>query len=702
MEIVYYYELVATALILILGGFILLNKFANSTHRIFFLLALVIAGYVFGNFLIEYTSHHGLSILFSQRLTIFFAALHPPLLIMFSWYFPVNQIKLSKIKVLLLWIPSIFFSFISFSNIYIKELIVRNGVRYGEFSVHYKIFGLYFALYVFISLFILFKKFGQKEYKESKNQIFIMLMGFLVSYTIGSIFSLYLPILNKHKFELIGPMGVLILLTVMTYAILKHELMDIRLAVTRTVSYGLVVSGIFLSILLAFYGLATIPILQLLAILALSVFWAFTAIPLSNFLVTTAKRKFIRGYYESDKIITKLSDDLFEESDRLTIINNVEDTLYDAFELERTSIIVAVRDSDNMLSHYLLVDKETDNSIRLEKESKLISYLKNYPGYVLFDNLEKDVCKLLIQIGYKANEQCILLPLSSPEILEGIIIMGKRSSQKEYSQKDFDFIKQIKTFVSAIFYKLTPYEKIEKNFLANQKRLHDAEIQILRSKKNESVGHLHRQFSHELRTPLNCIMHLTESLDTKPEDEPKKQEIFEEINNALSIVKETLRLSKSDGLEDRIESLLDINDAINGCLKLIPASGYTVKQELMPLPKTLGVYRDMQMVFTNLMANAREAMPDGGTVTIKSYMEGKDIYIKFSDTGRGIPDDMKAKVWQPYISGNQTEYGNDTGGRGWGLTIVNRIIEEHQGYISFDSEVGKGTTFTIRLPIRTE
>jgi len=688
-------SLVATSSLLF--GIMILIRVKDKKVNIFaFLLFMTITVWAFGRAMMNVVDLKSTA-LFWTRFSYLGSVWMPYIFLLFCW----SNLKVRVNKLVAYGLAVFFFIlfFSVFTNNFIADLSPKLIFHFYESpgGYFYNVFSFSYTLVLIYSHIILFKFFNKAEGPIKTRVLYLMLaslIGFLPSSTT-------FPLVFDIP---VYPFGVPIMILyplVVFYAITKHELMDIRMAITKTVSYGIVITAIILSTVLAYLGLADLKVFQILAVMALSLFWAFTAIPLSNFLVTTAKRKFIRGQYESDKVINVLSEKISEEANRRTIISSIEDALSEAFELERTSIIVAVRDESNVLSHYILIDSETEASIQIEKDTALISFLSKSPGYVLFDSLEVDVQSILRKIGYKTNKQCILLPLSSPEILEGIIVLGKRSSQKAYVQKDYDFINQIKTFVSAILYKLTPYEKIEKKFLANQKKLHDAEVQILRSKKNESVGHVHRQFSHELRTPLNCIMHLTDSLDINPEQESIKKEIFEEIDNALDIVKETLRLSKTDELDERIECMIDINDAITASLKLMPASGYDVKQELSQLPQTLGVFRDIQMVFTNLMSNARDAMPEGGVVSIKTNLKGSDIYIEFSDTGCGIAADMKSKVWQPYISGNQTEFGNDSGGRGWGLTIVNRIIEEHQGHVSFISEEGDGTTFTIRLPIRS-
>ena len=146
------------------------------------------------------------------------------------------------------------------------------------------------------------------------------------------------------------------------------------------------------------------------------------------------------------------------------------------------------------------------------------------------------------------------------------------------------------------------------------------------------------------------------------------------------------------------KSPVDINAVIKRCFKLIPESGYRLYDDLQPLPDVMGNQSDLEVVFTNLINNAKDAMLDGGTLSIKSYLENEQIVVSFADTGRGIPDELKQIIWEPYTSGHRTAAGNTTAGRGWGMTIIHRIITEHGGTINFDSNVGEGTCFFIRLP----
>jgi len=147
------------------------------------------------------------------------------------------------------------------------------------------------------------------------------------------------------------------------------------------------------------------------------------------------------------------------------------------------------------------------------------------------------------------------------------------------------------------------------------------------------------------------------------------------------------------------KSLVNLNDAIRRSIKLVPEDRIVVQVELEGEIPVNGVFSDLQVVFANLIHNAADAMPQGGVITIRSRCVDQQAIVEFSDTGNGIAEEQRERVWEPYFSGHATVVGNSTAGRGWGLTIVNRIIGEHAGTINFTSVLGKGTTFIIKLPL---
>ena len=113
------------------------------------------------------------------------------------------------------------------------------------------------------------------------------------------------------------------------------------------------------------------------------------------------------------------------------------------------------------------------------------------------------------------------------------------------------------------------------------------------------------------------------------------------------------------------------------------------------LPMVVGNSNYLQQVFLNLAINARDAMPRGGRIFISSMLEGFNVTVRFSDTGSGITQENIDKIFQPFF----TTKGEGKG-TGLGLAISRNIIAQHQGHIRVESELNKGTTFIITLPIR--
>lgn len=99
----------------------------------------------------------------------------------------------------------------------------------------------------------------------------------------------------------------------------------------------------------------------------------------------------------------------------------------------------------------------------------------------------------------------------------------------------------------------------------------------------------------------------------------------------------------------------------------------------------------MKRILSNLVSNAVQAMPNGGTLVIKSYQEAGDNVVTIQDTGVGISEENKTKMFTPLFT-------TKSKGQGFGLVVVKRMTEALGGIVSFESEVGRGTTFTVRLP----
>jgi PAS domain S-box-containing protein len=227
--------------------------------------------------------------------------------------------------------------------------------------------------------------------------------------------------------------------------------------------------------------------------------------------------------------------------------------------------------------------------------------------------------------------------------------------------------------------------------------LRDAQEQLVHKEKLAVIGQLAGGVSHELRNPLGAIKNAVYFLNMvleKPEPEVKETlEILEkEVAISERIISSLLDFARSKPPTRR---KVNINDVIQETLSRIKvAENVAVASHLEEvLPILLADPDQLGQVFENIVINAIQAMPKGGQLTVTSQSPSpKWVTIAFSDTGVGIPEENREKLFTPLFT-------TKAKGIGLGLTITKTIVEAHGGTIEVQSEVGKGSTFTVKLPV---
>lgn len=480
---------------------------------------------------------------------------------------------------------------------------------------------------------------------------------------------------------------------IMAYAILKHSLMDIGLIIKKITSYIFSALFIIATFWIAVYYTYSNYWITLITILLLGLFWSFFAIPFKDFLITTARRAFIKGYYNQDEILTDISNKLSVEKNREEIFNILAKDLDTALELEKIEIIVAERNPQNSFKGYKLINVLNNESRKVEGDNLIINTSKiTEPTFV--KDLTKELQESTKSLGW--NKDTLLLPFYSPEMLEGIIVLGERSGKLAYKETDLNFLKRLIKIVDALLYRLTPYEIIENQFNENQKKLYDAERNFARSEKIASLMNTIQEYNHEIRTPLSLLRMTISALKNKDDLENFKKETLGYIDATTEIVDTTLRIAKPKELVLKPQ---DVNAILKSSLEFIKPSGVILKSNFSDVPFVSGDFEDLKMAFNNLIKNATEAMPKGGDLIVETSFDSNEkmVMVKIQDTGVGIlPENIK-KIWDPFVSFKASERGVT---RGLGLSVVFRIINEHLGHVDVKSDVGKGSIFTVKLPVK--
>lgn len=248
--------------------------------------------------------------------------------------------------------------------------------------------------------------------------------------------------------------------------------------------------------------------------------------------------------------------------------------------------------------------------------------------------------------------------------------------------------------------KLQDYaNNLEERVAEKTKELNEAHNKIIQNERLAVIGQMASMMAHDLRNPLFGIKNATFILKRREnikEDEAVKKILLlidESLENANRIVNDLLDYSKEIKLE---KSTTTLNSLLLSSLKETRLTRAVHLENLVDdsLKVNVDVYK-MKRVFINLINNAVDAMPEGGTIKIESLVNESSISISFSDTGKGISQENINKLWKPLFT-------TKTKGIGLGLVICKRFIEAHNGTITVTSEEGKGTTFTITLPTISE
>jgi two-component system NtrC family sensor kinase len=225
---------------------------------------------------------------------------------------------------------------------------------------------------------------------------------------------------------------------------------------------------------------------------------------------------------------------------------------------------------------------------------------------------------------------------------------------------------------------------------------------LVRSEKLASLGELVAGIAHELNNPLTGIMIHASLLASDPRlDQTLKEDcqtVIHESERCSKIVKELLDFSRASEPQKAMQQINRIIDRVTFLIEHnVDFKAVKIIKDLAPdLPEILIDAFQIEQVIVNMMINAGQAMPEGGTLVIKTgtRASGKQIFVSIEDTGCGIPEENLDKLFDPFFSTKGPK------GTGLGLSVSYGIIQSHGGEIEVESTLGSGTKFTFTLPVK--
>jgi len=233
-----------------------------------------------------------------------------------------------------------------------------------------------------------------------------------------------------------------------------------------------------------------------------------------------------------------------------------------------------------------------------------------------------------------------------------------------------------------------------------------AQLEVATQHKSEFLANM----SHELRTPLNAVIGFSEVLlermfgDLNPKQDEYLQDILSSGRHLLSLINDILDLSKIEAGRMELElTTFDLPVALDNALTLVRerATRHGIRLDLAVddrVGAVVGDERKIKQVILNLLSNAVKFTPEGGRVTVRALPAGDAVEVAVSDTGIGIAPEDREAIFEEFRQVG-SDYARKREGTGLGLTLARKFVELHGGTIRVESEVGRGSTFTVALPV---
>ena len=576
------------------------------------------------------------------------------------------------------YVIAAFFLLANFTPYFVPSTSPRFGLKYfTDPSPLYHLFFTYFFLTSLLCILTFFFSYIRAK-GNRRFQLFNILWSSVYGYSLGGLTYFTVLKIPPAYLVIIANAGIIFHMVVYAYTITKQRLMDISVVISRAVAEVLTVffqGAIYLSLVWFYYSYVStsITIYFLVWTVLYGILVGQTYREIRLLIQTSADNLFLRGRYNYYKSLSDASSHVSEKLSLAAILKVLYETFTKVVEISNPRVYLP--------EYFSEMEKNSGRYLCYSKDK----YLPRGEEMTIANDLPM-VAELITQreplLENKELNAALVVPCLLEDRLIAIFVLGKKLSEDPYTDEDIKLLKVLANQAAVALDHTRSYEKIKGD-------LEVVERELGRAQRLASLGTLTAGVTHEIRNPLAVIRSETERLTVKPRDAEYLTQysnlVIKHVDRIAGIISRMLEFAKE---KPKAIETVDLNDVIRSTLEMFAISRITLKQELTEVPPVKGDAEELQEVFINLIQNAIEAMPEGGTLTLRSYKEEGKVVTEVSDTGKGIPEEIRQRIFDPFFSTRHE-------GVGLGLSIVYRIIREHGAEIKVASEVGKGTTFRI-------
>lgn len=633
-------------------------------------------------------------------------ATFPPSMLMiwmiwwFASYFPDDRNRPPLVTSVFCAVIAIGVMFISMTSLVIKtvDVIPGEGIGDVQFGPLYIFVVAIYLVFILHTLYILISKY--RHYSHSKkSQLRYVLLGWSVFLFGATMTNLILPLLTQTaQWSKFGPLFSVAMVAMTTYAIIRHQLMDIRIIIQRGAIYVVLASIVTttylcLVFILGVYFQKSTQITIFYGALMTTFFGVFTVPFLTDFLKKLTNPWFFKGDYDYFDVSSEITHIVQTNTLMPQIIQKTISALDDTLNLEKVLI------TSNQQSHVYFVDShvDMDEIFSHHERAEIPTLMKSVttPEYLDQPHINNWMLK---------NDYTYHTPIIFNDEVIGNIFLGEKMSGDRFFVKDQHLIKQTSHQLSAAMEKAYLFGAAKKQSELLEKQVIERTSEI--KKLQESQEKMMVDISHTLKTPLTVLRTeldvLTKSL---PQEETLSLEhSIDDVSRSLSSLMKLSRMENMPNKGNSSNALIDLS-AITELIcdyfsEIATKKNITLEKDIVEKCFITGNPEEVEDLIVNLIENAIKYMPqDIQDKKIFCIIERTDDHVALlvEDTGNGISSDHLPHIFDRFYRAKDESSRNVTGS-GLGLAICREIVKKHGGSINAENLSAGGASFSVHFP----
>lgn len=723
------------------GLVVFFRNHRSWTHRLFLLLAIIINIYIVTNFFSlhppEPTPENQLLWI---RLVMAVVAFVGPTVLLLVHTFPKPKLLLSRRVVGALGLLASTTAFLSLTPAIFSGIEYPGGQPVPTPGPLIPLYFVDFVGLIVASIGLLIYKYRRSQGLE-KTQHYFFLIGVMVTFSLMAITTTIMTVILKFTGAVfLGPLVIVFMIGAIAYAILKHQFLDIRLVIARTVTYVLVIfitAAVYAGAVFALQAFVIeqpLNLVQFLFTTGLIVVLMFSFAPLKRMLERKTESIFYHRDYDQAHLLKRTGKIATSVLHLDKLVEGFISVITDEMKISAVGIVIVQEEKLVQVlgaANILQTSEATGGTSSYTAQqvySKLKSAVLESPEQVLvFDDLPEGVTKTLL----RERQLSVVLPLVVNKNILGCLLLREKQSGAAYSLEDVRTLQLIAPQVAVALRNSLSFEEIRQFNIKLEQEVEKATTKLRRANKSlKELDKLKDDFvsiaSHELRTPMTAIKsYIWMALSGKGGKLTNKQRYYLErsyvstdrliklVNDMLNISRiESHRISLSLNKVDMRKLIAEIVSEIKsrldelGITVTIAAVAQTAEgKTVSSFPEVIADADKVSEVVMNLLGNSLKFTPRKGSIAITFTVEDDKLVTHVTDTGVGMSQDTIKKLFQKFglIKGSYKTNQTAAQGTGLGLYISRAIVELHGGEIwAYSEGEGTGSTFSFSLKIFTQ